>query len=274
MVISESERSKLLGVEDNATADQDSYEVPHASRTVGDVLDSVETSIISLSNNAHNHANQRGLDRIIDSGSGSIITASERSKLNGIDPMASADQAADSVPYCNLNSSLESDNLQGALDEIDTKTSSLVGKSHEHPNLDIINQVTEVGSGMIISKAERRKLSNIETDAKDDQHAKDVPYSPDGSDLSSDNLQAAIDEIMIRIRRIENRMHYHENYDIIDKVSDDNLFDKESRGKLDSIEYGACAQTDAIKIPFDDTSASFGVMNVQKALEKVIERIR
>ena len=272
-IISDAERSQLLGIEDNATADQDSYEVPHSSRSVGCVLDSLETSVISLASNSHSHPNQSPLDRIVDPGSGSVITAAERLKLSGIDPMASSDQAADSVPYSHLNSSLESEHVQGAIDEIDTKTSALVNKSHEHPNLDLVNQVTDVGSGMVISEAERYKLSNIESNAKDDQYAKDVPYSHDGSDLSSDNLQAAVDEIMIRIRRIENKMHFHENYDIISKISDAHMFDKEAREKLDSIEYGACAHADASQVPFDDTSVSLGAINVQKALEKVIERI-
>lgn len=69
----------------------------------------------------HVHDNKPTLDQIKTSGSGNIITQAERDKLAGIETGATADQTAAEVPYDNDESSLTSDNVQDALDEVAEK---------------------------------------------------------------------------------------------------------------------------------------------------------
>jgi 5-hydroxyisourate hydrolase-like protein (transthyretin family) len=54
--------------------------------------------------------------------------------------------------------------------------------------------VTNAGSGKIITDAERTKLQNVEDNAKDDQLASEVPFNPNG-DIDSGNVQEAIVEL-------------------------------------------------------------------------------
>lgn len=68
----------------------------------------------------HVHSNKAILDGINDSGSGTIISTTERNKLAAIESGATADQNASDVPYTNATSGLSATNVQAALDEIDS----------------------------------------------------------------------------------------------------------------------------------------------------------
>ena len=56
------------------------------------------------------------------------------------------------------------------------------------------NDVTDAGSGAIITGVERSKLANIEDNAKDDQNASEVPFTPAGNIVAT-NVQAALEEL-------------------------------------------------------------------------------
>jgi hypothetical protein len=65
------------------------------------------------------------------------------------------------------------------------------------------SDVTDAGSGQIITNAERSKLAGIEANAKDDQSALEVPYDNSSSLLTAGNVQAAIDEVEDRVDTLE-----------------------------------------------------------------------
>ncbi len=71
----------------------------------------------------------------------------------------------------------------------------LVGSDgHVHSNKNLLDTITDAGSGVIISGAERNKLNGIEAGATADQVASEVPSIPAGN-LAATDVQAALNEL-------------------------------------------------------------------------------
>lgn len=71
------------------------------------------------------------------------------------------------------------------------------------------SDVTDAGSGAIITSAERSKLAGIETGATADQNANEVPYNNATSGLAAIEVQAAIDEVEGRVDTAESTLSSH-----------------------------------------------------------------
>lgn len=57
------------------------------------------------------------------------------------------------------------------------------------------DDISEGGTNLYLTSAEKSKLSGIEPNAKNDQDADEVPYTPSGS-LTSEEVQGALDELI------------------------------------------------------------------------------
>lgn len=140
---------------------------------------------------------------VTDAGSGAIITSAERSKLAGVEANAKDDQDADEVPYTNTTSGLTATDVQAAIDEIEARVDTNDAKVSADGSVTSHSDVTDAGSGAIITSAERSKLSGIEAGAKDDQSAAEVPYTNTTSGMTATDVQAAIDEVEGRVDTLE-----------------------------------------------------------------------
>lgn len=248
-IITDDERDKLESVEFAATRDQLASEVPIVDAGNCFASGNVEGALQELGPHKHSHTNLVVLEQITNAGSGQIITIAERNKLAGIEAGATQDQIALEVPftpngdivatnvqqaiievrndtdakianhphhasgvtYTNISSGLSATNVQQALDEIDIKLDEVDSLAHDHSNKAVLDQITEPGSGKIITDAERAKLGTIETGATADQVAVEVPYSAATSSLTSSNVQDAIDELDSRIDDIDLPLRTHNN---------------------------------------------------------------
>jgi hypothetical protein len=63
------------------------------------------------------------------------------------------------------------------------------------------DDLAEGAANKFLTNGERNKLSNIETNAKDDQSASEVPYSPSGP-LTANQVQGAIDQLVTLVSNI------------------------------------------------------------------------
>lgn len=115
---------------------------------------------------------------------------------------ATNDEDASDLYYENEDSELAARQVQDAIDEVEGRMdtveatqTALIGDQHSHSNQAELDNITDAGSGIIISSAERTKLSGIEDNAKDDQNASEVTYSNGTSGLTATDVQAALDEI-------------------------------------------------------------------------------
>lgn len=340
-IITVIERLKLSGIEEGATRDQIASEVPFTptldisstnvqdaieevfseltttilnfphTHTVADIID-LATYINNLPQ-LHTHANKTVLDQIVNAGSGSIISSTERNKLASIEWNATADQIAFEVPYNNSDSNgLSATNVKDALDEL-----SFSPAFHSHSNLPILEQITDAGSGEVITDTERTKLNSIEFAATADQLAGEVPmtgfatitgptvqdalqqlyneinaaiaahghdaiqilYDNALSGLTSDNVQDAIDELLTEIN---NTGHTHSNKLVLDDINDagsGEIITDAERLKLDGIEDFATADQIASEVPLTpvgdltSTDVQAGLEELQSEITSIISQI-
>lgn len=180
-IMTMSERMKLAGMENGATADQSASDVPYinsnSSLTAGSVqeaIDSLAKSSDQLKYKSHTHVNneallgikdhgsgnvitedERGalhrhgntpvLSDIFSAGSGSIITPDERNKLSGISANARGDQDATEV-YLHLPE-IQADNVSQAISIINERISEAGADNHEHLNSGVLCSIVQPGSG-------------------------------------------------------------------------------------------------------------------------------
>jgi hypothetical protein len=144
--------------------------------------------------------------------------ATDGTKLDTIETNAKDDQLASEVPYTNTTSGLTATNVQVAIDEVEGRVDANDAKvSNVTTNLSVINKtgttldiassdgtdatipastITEAG---LMTASDKTKLDTIETNAKDDQNASEVPYTNTTSGLAATNVQTAIDEVEGRV---------------------------------------------------------------------------
>lgn len=80
-------------------------------------------------------------------------------KLDGIEENATRDQSAAEVPYDSSLSGFVASQVQGVLDEIGLFLDSLLADQHSHLNKALLDQISSIGSGEIITVAERASLA-------------------------------------------------------------------------------------------------------------------
>ena len=271
-IISEQERNKLASIEDGASVSQSADGIPYRNGTVHRALDVLKACLDGLAPVTHKHDNLVVLKNLTGFGSGSVITGSERSKLDGIEKGATQDQDASEVPYNNEFSALSASTLQDAIDEIGSSINLATKKSHFHSNHDTLQLIRDTGSGRIMSEAERRKLAAIEPGAKQDQDASDVSFNV--ASIEAKTVQGAVEEINEKLIELTGTLHFHKNETALKELSIDDLLNKGDRDKLVSIEFGAKDDQDAREIPYDASSSGLEVSTVQEALDQLMEIIR
>lgn len=253
------------------------------------VQDAIEQLLdYTITQAGHVHSNLPILEEITDAGSGKIITDSERAKLQGIETGATRDQIAEEVPF-EPDGDITSTNVQDAIEEVRNDTNTkLAGKSnvghhhdasevdgiddyiinhsafHTHANKNELDQITDAGSGKIITDAEREKLENIEEGATRDQLASEVPLVDAGNYFPIDNVEAAL-------QRLGSKYHEHLNKTVIDQITSagsGQIITVAERNKLAGIEPGATADQVAAEVPFTP-SGDITSTNVQTAIIEV-----
>ena len=145
---------------------------------------------------------------LADATNAGLISAAEKSKLSGIESNAKDDQSASEVPSnavgnlaaTNVQAALQE--LQGDIDSINAVSAQDLGITHNATNVDItidngsdivLAAATSTTAGAMIA-SDKSKLDGIESSAKDDQSADEVPYTPTGN-LAANNVKDALDEL-------------------------------------------------------------------------------
>lgn len=222
--------------------------------------DTVESALSDLDDNKLARDGSQPMTGNLDMDGNNIVTgaglvdgrdvSADGTKLDTIETNAKDDQLASEVPYDNTVSGLTADDVQDAIDELDSRldaadsdfTDHIDGGPNKHDateidyerpdgnkvsiqassdnvetaltdlddnklarngsqpmtgdlNMDGNDIIT--GSGTVDGRdvsADGTKLDTIETNAKDDQLASEVPFSPAGN-ISSSNVQAAVEEL-------------------------------------------------------------------------------
>lgn len=112
-----------------------------------------------------------------------FLSTADKTKLDGIETGAKADQAASEVPFTPAGN-IAATNVQTALEELDGEKAA---SGHGHANAN----TTTAG---FMSSADFNKLAAIEAGATADQVASEVPFTPAGN-IAATNVQAAIAEV-------------------------------------------------------------------------------
>lgn len=145
---------------------------------------------------------------LADATNAGLISAAEKSKLSGIESNAKDDQSASEVPSnavgnlsaTNVQAALQE--LQGDIDSINAVSAQNLGITHNASDVDItidngsdivLAAATSTTAGAMIA-SDKSKLDGIESNAKDDQSADEVPYTPTGN-LAANNVKDALDEL-------------------------------------------------------------------------------
>ena len=145
---------------------------------------------------------------LADGTNAGLMSAAEKSKLAGIEANAKNDQNASEVSSSasgnlaatNVQAALEE--LQGDIDTINSIASQDLGITHNASDVDItidngadivLDAATTTLAG-VMSSSDKTKLDGIESSAKDDQVASEVPVTASGN-LASTNVQAALQEL-------------------------------------------------------------------------------
>ncbi len=106
------------------------------------------------------------------------------------------DQTAAEVAYTNTNSGLTADNVQEAIDELNT---NIEADADTDPN----NEIQDLSfDGTTLSLSKSSADINLSTINTDDQTAEEVAYNKTASSLAADNVQEAIDELNTNIEAI------------------------------------------------------------------------
>jgi hypothetical protein len=114
---------------------------------------------------------------------------------------------------------LSSTDVQAALEELQSEINNIVGVTNlsigtnDLTSLEIVSssganvtlQSTTLTKAGLFSSTNLIKLNSIESNAKDDQNASEVPYSNLTSGLLATDVQAAIDELEDRVETVESQ---------------------------------------------------------------------
>ena len=151
-----------------------------------------------------------------------VMTPGDKTKLDGIETGATADQIASEVPYTNTTSGLTATDVQAAIDELDVSVDSLLGDQHVAVTLNA-GTITQDSANLagqevelvavttstygVMTPGDKTKLDGIETAATADQIAVEVPYTNTTSGLTATDVQAAIDELDVSVDSLLTDQH-------------------------------------------------------------------
>lgn len=162
------ERDKLVTIENGAQVNPTTTDALTEGTTnfyYTEVKVSANTDVVANTAARHDHSNKAVLDAIIDDGSGQIITGSERIKLIGIEVGAQVNPADTDALTEGATNLYYTDVRVSA--NIDVAANTAV--RHDHNNKAILDDITDLGSGIIISVDERSKLVGIDEGAEVNQ---------------------------------------------------------------------------------------------------------
>lgn len=163
-----------------ATGDYDAVQIDYANATSGLAAINVQAAIDEVDGR---------LDTIE---SATYVNSFEG--RTGVVTAQAGDYVANEITYNNATSGLTAVDTQAAIDEIEARVDLNDAKVSADGSVTTHNDVTDAGSGAIITAAERTKLAGIEAGATADQIASEVPFTP-GGNLSSTDVQAALLEL-------------------------------------------------------------------------------
>lgn len=126
--LSGADKAKLDGVESGATADQSAVEVPFApagtisSTNVQAAVAEVDADRVALSSTVTGHIGTGGAahPNVVAAGAAGFMTGADKTKLNGVEAGATADQTAAEVPVT-PSALITSTNVAAALLEVDER---------------------------------------------------------------------------------------------------------------------------------------------------------
>ena len=234
---------------------------------------------------------------LADGTNAGLFSAAQKTKLDGIEAGAQADQSASEV-VSSASGNLTSTNVQSALEELQGDIDSLgsetnnLGITHNASDIDVtiengsditIEAATTSEAGAMTA-ADKTKLDGIEANAKDDQSASQVPSSASGN-LTSTNVQSALEELQGDIDSLGSETnnlsitHNAGDVDIAIENGTDITLDAATalkagamlasdKVKLDAIEAGATADQVASEVA-SSASGNLVATNVQDALEEL-----
>lgn len=224
--LSAADKTKLDGISPGGTDDQVASEVPFTPD--GDIAATdVQDAIVEVRDDADTklglkldatHAGTGGAAHANATTSvAGFLSSTDKTKLDGIETAATADQDAVDVPYDNSDGGLSATNVKAALDELD---GNIGGGGGDHGALGGLadddhtqytradgtraftgnqsfggNDITSVGTvdGRDVA-TDGTKLDGIEAGATADQSAAEVAFTANG-DIAATNVQAAISEV-------------------------------------------------------------------------------
>lgn len=266
------------------------------------------------SNHTHAHGDRAGgtLHAAATPSVNGFMSSTDKTKLDTVEANAKDDQGADEVPFDDSTSSLTATDVQGMGEEIagrlDTNESNIATNASDISNLDndkldrdgsqpMLGDLNMDGNDIITGiglvdgrdvSADGSKLDTIETNAKDDQDAFEVPFNPATSSLTSTDVQAAGEEIAGRLDTNESDISGLDNNklnrdgtqpmtgdlnmdgnDIITGVGLVDGRDVSADGaKLDTIETGATADQLASEVPLTPVG-DISATNVQAGIAEL-----
>lgn len=202
----------LDAVEAGATADQIASEVP--STPAGDLiatdvqaaLNELDTEKAALAGAAFT-----GAITTTSTFDGRDV-ATDGTKLDGIETSAKDDQIASEVVSTPAGTLIATD-VQAALNELDTEKAALAGAVFTG-DVTTTNLITAGNVDGRDVSVDGTKLDTIETNAKDDQTAAEVVFTPTGL-ITSTDVQAAVAEVSSNIAlQIAAKVHHNAVVDV------------------------------------------------------------
>jgi hypothetical protein len=218
-LMSAPDKVKLNTIETNAKDDQNASEVPYDNTTSDLAATNVQAAVDEL-------------DSRLDS-----VDGDTTDHLDGGPSKHSADQVdyeRNDIDKVDIQAA--SNDVESALTDLDNNKISRSGVQAMTGNLDMgTNSISNVNlvDGRDVS-SDGAKLDTIETNAKDDQQASEVPYSNATSDLAATNVQAAVDELDGRLDTAETDISnlQSDKQDISEKGQPDGYASLDSAGKI------------------------------------------
>ena len=184
-IITAAERTKLNGIEAGAdVTDATNVEAAGAVMNTGNetiagtktfsntIVGSINGNAATVTNGVYTTNSVTVLNDVTSAGSGAIITAAERTKLNGIETAADVTdatnvQAAGAVMTGNVNQSISGTKTfnNAIVGSVTGNAATVTNGIYTTSSVTALSDVTSVGSGAIITGAERTKLAAIEENA-------------------------------------------------------------------------------------------------------------
>lgn len=197
--------SKLDGIESGATADQNASEVPYTNTTSGltatDVqaaIDEVEGRIDTLEGSSHaavtlnagdatqQSASLSGQELTLNQATTStdgVMSAEDKSKLDGIEAGATADQTAVEVSYSNVTSGLTATNVNAAIDEVEGRVDTLEATSNRVSNQEVLTLIAGDITAEAVTLAQTPVSGSVILSVQGVVQTPGVDYSVSGTSL-------------------------------------------------------------------------------------------